>query len=180
MPIFASRRERRLWIWTLVVVAAIYATLGLMPTLAGALRDQRLLGATFVAGLLLVVGAIVVRGLKARPGGATWAIGLGVAAVYLLLFVRMALPEERTHLIEYGVVALLIHEALSERASHERCVPRPALLAILLTAAVGALDEGIQALLPSRVFDPRDMLFNTLAAVMAVGASVALRWTRRR
>jgi len=41
------------------------------------------------------------------------------------------------------------------------------------------LDEGIQALLPSRVFDPIDILFNALAGLMAVLASVALAWARR-
>ena len=57
--------------------------------------------------------------------------------------------------------------------------PYPCYSAILATTLVGALDEGIQAILPSRVFDPLDMLFNFLAAVMAVTASAALRWARR-
>ncbi len=55
----------------------------------------------------------------------------------------------------------------------------PAQLAILATTLVGALDEDIQTVLPSRVFDPVDMLFNLLAAVMAATASSALRWARR-
>ena len=45
---------------------------------------------------------------------------------------------------------------------------------------IGALDEGIQLFLPARVFDPTDILFNALAAGMAVGASLALRWARLR
>ena len=36
---FSSERERRLWAWTLAVVVAIYSTMGLARTLAGALRD---------------------------------------------------------------------------------------------------------------------------------------------
>ena len=60
-------------------------------------------------------------------------------------------------IIEYSVVALLVHEALTERASQGRRVPVPALLAVLATTLVGGLDEGIQELLPSRVFDPLDM-----------------------
>ena len=40
MSLFTSDRERRLWLWTLAVVVAIYSTLGLAGTLAGALREQ--------------------------------------------------------------------------------------------------------------------------------------------
>lgn len=179
MPLFSSDRERRLWLWTLAVVVAIYSTLGLARTLVWALRDRGLIDAFFIFSLLLVVATIVMQGLKRRPGAAETSVVLGVAATYLMVFVRMALPEERTHLIEYGVVAIFIHEALTERASQGRCVPFPALFAVLATALAGVLDECIQAFVPSRVFDPRDILFNVLAGVMAVAASVALGWARR-
>jgi VanZ family protein len=91
---------------------------------------------------------------------------------------RVTIPE-RSHLVEYGVVAVFIYEALTERASQGRRVPLPALLAVVATSLVGALDECIQAFLPSRVFDPIDILFNVLAGVMAVVASAALSWARR-
>ena len=78
------------------------------------------------------------------------------------------------------MVALFVHEALPERASQARRVPAPALLAVLLTALLGVIDECIQLVLPRRVFDPLDMLFNLLAAVMAVTASGALAWARER
>ena len=185
MPFFSSIRERRLWAWTLLVVAAIYATLGLASTLAGLLRDSGLLHESsavvmFLVGMVLVGATIVTRGLKARPGGVEVAVALGVAATYFMVFVRIAILEERSHLIEYGVVAVLIHEALAERASQGRRVPVPALLAFLAASLVGVVDEGIQAFLPSRVFDPLDMLFNALAAFMAIAGSVALAWARRR
>ena len=180
MPLFSSDRERRLWVWTLAVVLAIYATLGLAQTLAGALRERGLLAAFFILGMLLVGATILTQGLKTRPGGAEIAVALGVATAYFMVFVRMANPAERTHLIEYGVVAVFIYEALSERLSQGRRVPVPALLAILATALFGVLDECIQAILPSRVFELRDILFNVLAAVMAVVASMALGWARRR
>ncbi len=179
MTLFASAREQRLWLWALAVVAAIYSTLGLARVLAGELRDRELIDASFVLGLILIGVAIVALAFKTRPGGFEIGIALGVAAVYLLVFLRMALPEERSHLIEYGVVAVFIHEALKERASQNRRVPVPALLAISLTAVVGVLDEGIQLILPSRVFDPIDMGFNALAALMAIVASLALSRARR-
>ena len=185
MTVFSSDRERRLWLWTLAVVVAIYSTLGLARTLAGALREAGLLeGTTLVFfgffALFLVGATVVTQGLKARPGGAEIAVALGVTAAYLMVFFRMVSLEERTHLIEYGVVGVFIYEALAERASHGRRVPLPPLLAILATAALGLLDEGIQLFLPSRVFDPVDILFNLLAGAMSVAASVALAWARRR
>ena len=177
---FTSIRERRLWVWTLAVVVAIYSTLGLARTLAGELRDRDLLDGLFVLGFLLVLATIAWQGLRGRAGGAEIGVLMGVAAVYLMVFVRMGIPEERTHLVEYGVVGVFIYEALMERASQGRRVPMPALLAVLLTAILGAIDEGIQAIFPSRVFDPFDMLVNALAGTMAVGATLALRWVRQR
>lgn len=179
MPLFTSRRERRLWLWTLAVVAAIYATVGLARTLTGLLRDRGLLEGAFVLAFLLVMVAIVTQGLKVRPGGAEIAVALGIAATYLLVFVRMALPEERTHLIEYSVVAIFSYEALSERNRNGRRVPAPYLLAVMLTALLGWLDEGIQAVLPNRVYDVRDVGFNALAGLMAIAASLVLGRVRR-
>ena len=60
--------------------------------------------------------------------------------------------EERTHLLEYGIVAGLIHAALIEREAHGRGVPMPALLTIVVTAVLGLVDECVQALLPNRVW----------------------------
>ena len=180
MVLFSSARERRLWLWTLAVVVAIYSTIGLATTLAGVLSERGLLPAALFLFCALLVGAtIVTQGVQARPGGAEIAIALGVTVAYLLVFFRMASPVERSHLMEYGVVAVFIHAALVERASQGRRVPLPPLLAILVTSALGLLDECIQAFLPSRVFDTQDILFNVLAGTMAVAASVALAWARR-
>ena len=91
----------------------------------------------------------------------------------------MSIPAERSHLIGYDVVAVFIFEALTERAKNGRRVPAPARLAIVLTSLIGALDETAQLFLPSRVFDWKDILFNSLAAIMAVATSGAIGWARR-
>ncbi|MYH72435.1 MAG: VanZ family protein [Acidimicrobiia bacterium] len=144
------------------------------------MREAGLLSAFFALGMVLIGVAIVVQGLRSRPGSAEIAVALGVATVYFMVFVRMGIAEERTHLIEYGIVALLIHAALNERAMQSPHVPAPAVLAVAIAGSVGVIDELIQALLPNRVFDLRDILFNVLAAAMAVGAIKALRWARQR
>ena len=176
---FVSRRERRLWLWTLAIVVAIFSTLGLAGTLAEQLAQTGLTTVGFAAAMLLVGVTVVIQGLRTKPTGAEIGVALGVAVVYLMVLLRMALAE-RSHLIEYGVVASFIYEALKERKGQGGRVPVPSVLAVLATGVVGVLDESIQLLLPNRHFDPVDMVFNALAAVMAVLARVALARARRR
>ena len=154
MALFVSHRERRLWTWTLAMVATIYATLGLTGTLAGLLERRGLDAGLFALGMLLVGATVVVQGLRRRSSGVEIGVVLGVAAVYLMVFLRMTLAE-RSHLIEYGVVASFIYEALKERTSHGGRVPVPPLVAIFGAGLIGAFDEFIQVFLPSRVYDPR-------------------------
>lgn len=179
-PFFATARERRLWLWTLLTVIAIYSTLGLARVLADELRRRDLADAAFGWGFIMILLAIVALGLRTRPGGLEIGIGFGVAAVYALVLVRMAIPEERTHLVEYGVVAILLHEALLERRRGGRDVPSPAITALGLSVAIGAVDELIQLALPSRVFDLLDILTNAISASLALAAKVALGWARDR
>ena len=159
------------------MVAAIYSTLGLTSILAEALLEAGIFNNTFIIAFFLMLVAVLTQGLKARPRGVEIGVGIGVAAVYLMVFARMGIVE-RTHLFEYSIVATLIYEALKERAGNGYQVRVPALLAILITSLVGVVDEFIQLLLPNRVFDIIDMGFNTLASVMGVTANAALTWAR--
>ena len=177
--LFTSGRERRLWLWTLAVMVAIYSTLGPARTLADALRERNLLEVSFVLVLLLVVGAIAASWVKRRPGWREIGVALGVALAYLMVWWRIDSWEERTHLIEYGIVAALIHQAFLERVRNGRPVPVPAALTVAVTALLGLLDEGLQAMLPSRVFDVRDVGFNALAGFMVIAARLAIAPQRR-
>ena len=67
----------------------------------------RLAAGPVACGLLLVGAAIVTQGLQVQPGSAEIAIALGIAAAYLMIVARMMpVPEERTQLFKYGVVAV--------------------------------------------------------------------------
>jgi len=180
MSLFSSTRERWLWLWTLLVVAAIASSLWVGARLPEALREIPALEGTlsvglFVLGMLLVGATAVVLRLRLDI-----AIAMGIVAVYLLVFLRVGFLEERSHLIEYGVLGVFVYAALAERARQARRVPALPVVAILATSALGLLDECLQLAVPSRVFDPWDILFNVLAGALAVGASVALGWARGR
>ena len=180
MSVFTSSREKRLWLYCAIVLAAIYSTLSIARPLSAILRERGLIDAGFTFGLILIIIAIVVHGVKNKAGKLEAGIWIGIIAVYIIVAMRMAIPEERTHLIEYSVLAICIHEAFKERAANDSTIKFPALLSLLLTILMGVLDECIQALLPKRVFDPIDMLFNSLAASMAIIGGVAISWARQR
>lgn len=181
MSVFTSNRERRFWCWALIVVIAIWSTLALAGTLVEQLRELGLLEVSFGFGFLLVIVAIVGNALGGRPpaGREIWVV-LGIVTVCAMVVVRMGVPlAERTHLFEYGLVAVLVHRALVERRLGGRGVKAPAACAMAATALLGWIDEGIQALIPNRVYDFRDVWMNALAGVMAIAASLVLNQVRR-
>ncbi len=161
----------------MAVVVAIYSTLGLAGTLAEVLREHNLLPVAVLVLMLATVAAIIGSGLKRRPGRREVWVALGVTAVYAMAVVRMGgTLEERTHLFEYGIVAVLIYQALRERAGNGRRVPAPAVLALVATVALGWLDEGLQALIPNRVYDNFDVVRNSVAAMIGIAGTVAVGW----
>ena len=177
-PRFSSDRERRLWLSLLAVLVVIYSTMGPARELALSLRERNLLGLSSTAFLLVVGGVIAVRWMKTRPGRHEIAAGLGVTAVILMASGRTTITE-RTHLFEYGLVAILIYQALRERRRSGRSVPVPAVLAVVATALLGWLDEGIQSLIPGRVYDTDDIFVNSVSGIVAITSSLFLAWARR-
>lgn len=144
---------------------AIYATLGVIRPVANALRDRGLLKIT--VGIAFAIAATTALTLIFRnPRNRTKRVVLslaGVAIAYAVVIYPMASPEEKIHFIEYGVVALLAYASIPN-------VKRRYLTAAVFVAIAGWIDEGIQALLPSRYYDLRDVAFNAAAGLMALGA----------
>jgi hypothetical protein len=128
---------------------------------------------------LVVIGPVAWRWARSRPDRREIGAALAVAFAYWMVLVRMGSPEERTHLLEYGVVAALVHMAFLQRVGNGRTVPMPAALAVVVTSLLGLVDETIQARLPDRVFDVRDVFFNALAGFMVIAARLALAPQRR-
>lgn len=180
MSFFTSKRERNLWIFTAIVLIGIFSTLAVNSALVENVIDREYLGGIFSFGVMLIWGAILTQGLKIRPGGIEILVVMGIIAVYLLLFARMKVPEERSHLLEYSILALFIYEIILERIKNGKKIPRPALLAIVVTSLIGVFDEVIQLFIPNRVFDTFDILFNFLATILAIGGSLILDWVRRK
>lgn len=177
MALFTSAKEKKLWSYAMITVAAIFLNLFLGNPLVEHFSDQGLQALVFVTVLLLVLAMIIVHGLKAQTRGREVALLLGMAAVFLMFFLRLGLAE-RSHLVEYSVLALFVYEALSERVQHTGA-PKPVwLFAFLPAFGIGIIDECIQLIVPGRVFDYEDIVFNGLAVVMAIAGSMALNAAR--
>lgn len=177
--LFTSRREKQLWAWSAVVLAGIFSTLFIGTPLATQLRDQNVQAVFFVVGMVLVAAAVLAYGVKKRPSKLELSMLIGIVAVYFMLILRLGIPE-RSHLIEYSVLAICIHAALIERQRHRSSKIPTAILAFTIAFLLGVLDEAIQYFLPSRVFDVEDIVFNGMAVVMAIVSSALLMWVRKR
>lgn len=149
-----------------VLLLSIYSTLAFIRRVTNALRDAGQLK-TVVAiafGLAAVaVIALLIRTPALRKPKTVLLIA-AAAAIYALVVWPMESPEEKLHFIEYGIVGVLWFLSLPDAWS----TPKRYVTAALATVASGWLDEGIQALIPERYYDLRDVGFNALAGLMAL------------
>lgn len=93
---------------------------------------------------------------------------IGTALVlcgYCLAFWYLQVPEERLHLLQYGLLTFLVAKAVPESVGK---LHRP-LLVILIVTLAGVGDEIIQAIRPNRVGDLRDVVINGVSAALAQG-----------
>ncbi len=180
---FTSDRERRLWLWTAAVMAAIYSTLGIAQDIAVELRERNLLRISLAIAFAAIAVAVISTWVRRGPGPREAGVAIAVGFAYLWTLLRLQEDPnwaERTHLVEYGIVAAIIHLALKERKANERRPQHPAAWAFGASAALGWIDEGIQWLLPGRVYDWIDVGFNLIAVTVAVVGGLVLDWARRR
>lgn len=175
---FTSARERRLWIMAGSCLLLIYSSLYIARPVTEWLREANLLRLAVGAAFLVAAAWVGLALLRKRPGWRVWMALAGISLGYVLLLSRFELPEERLHFLEYGIVGGLVYMALLERqraASAKSAEPWgsrtglwPAVVAVLITGAVGWIDEGIQEILPNRFYDLRDVAMNAAGGALAV------------
>lgn len=177
MPVFTSNREKWLWVFVLACWLAILSLLFLGQPLLKILSDQGVQAALFVWGMLLVGVIVAIHAFKGKLGKVEIIFWLSALVILSMVFLRLGLSE-RSHLIEYSVLGVLIHSALLERQNQISTIWNPSLLAVLLTILLGIIDELLQLLAPHRIFDFNDIIFNSVAAIFAVGSRVVVNFIR--
>lgn len=170
----------RAWSVLALYVVVLYGLLPLGPAIGlGAIRTAP--GAWLLGPGLGVIGAIAGVALLVRlwrRGAPPWAFAaLAVAAIgYYVAFTSLrAARLERTHLPQYGIAAWLAWRAVSP---HVRSPLAGYVAAALIGTAIGWGDELIQAILPNRVYDLRDVAMNAAGAVLGVVVLAACRAER--
>jgi len=178
MPLFKSSHEKRLWLYVLLVWIAIVSSLFLGYPLLKILGNQNMQALIFIICMSMIGTTIILHAFRRKKSKSDTVTTLGIVAVFLMLFLRLGLAE-RTHLIEYSVLTVFIHRALIVRYQEKYKGIQIALLSLLVSFTIGVFDECVQILIPNRVFDFADFLFNGLAAGIAIGASLLWQWIRK-
>lgn len=181
-----SAREKRLWLQVAFVQIVIYASLAYVRTPTTWLRERNLLRLTVGSLFLLAVVLIVRQVSRRRPGIGELVTLAAFGVIYLVVLLGMRIVEERVHFLEYGLIGGLAYSALWERRTNliregKRLLALtrvPAVAAMVITGLLGWGDEGIQAILPERYYELRDVGINVVAGMLVVSAMVALRWAR--
>jgi hypothetical protein len=161
-----------------IYLGGIYATLGVMRQMTETLREAGLLRISVsVAFGLAAVGAavLIARDPSSRSRGVLGALA-GCAIIYTAVIWPMESPEEKLHFIQYGLLALLADQAAPLRWSPWARFVGSA----LFVAVAGWGDELIQGLLPNRYYDLRDVGFNAVAGLLALGSLALVRFARAR
>ena len=171
-----SQRTARVLLAGLLL--GIYSTLYVARTVTNFLRDAGVLrvsvGIAFTLAALAVI-ALVLRNAEIRKPR-TMLLMLWAAGLYGAVVFPMESPEEKLHFIEYGCVGVLAFLSMPATWTDARRF----VFAVLFTLGAGWVDEGIQALLPNRHYDLRDVGFNALAGAMALTLFTALRALQRK
>ncbi len=66
---------------------------------------------------------------------------------------------EKIHFVEYGILAFMLYMAMKTHIRSDLIY----LLSLIIIIVIGWGDEGIQYILPGRLYDFRDVVLNTLS-----------------
>ena len=177
MGFFTSKKERNFWIIALITTMVILSTLFIGRPLLDLLEDQNVRAIFFASGMLLVAITIALHAFFSQTTKIEIALIIGIAAIYLMFFLRLGMAE-RSHIIEFSVLAIAIHKALIERNKNGALKYATSWLAISITFFIGLIDECLQLFIPDRHFDPNDIVFNLIVIVTAVGFYILIAWIR--
>ena len=152
------------WCWIFCYIFFLYFTLPINGFIVKWLYNnvgKKLLSMTVsLIGLsFLVVIFILFR--KLSKAKTLMALAMSFS-IFLWANLHINLPAERIHFIEYAILGMMVYK------SREKIPLTPTIGTIIFVFIVGVTDELIQAILPNRVGDPRDVLMNAVGGLWGI------------
>ena len=123
-----------------------------------------------MALLAIVIAVVFIKGKFLRRPSSYFLLAV-ILALYVREMVVLSIPEERLHLIEYGLLAFLVYRALALDMKDRWAFPG----ALLITFLIGWGDEGIQYLLPNRYYQFKDVCLNGVSAALGLALVYVVR-----
>ncbi len=158
-----SRRWKS-WGYVLVWTLTIYSTLSLARPVCEFLRERIALGFFINAAVILSFLGLSVVVLSHSKGFFARAVFVLAGLGYGLGLITLELPEEKIHFFEYGFLAFLVFKAFRVDCSRLSSF----YLSLILTTALGFIDEVIQGILPNRYFQWSDVFLNMASALLGL------------
>ena len=165
--------EWRSWCYVALGALVIYCTIPFARAFREVVAEKISLEffLYFTVALALIGGVMAFINLYNRrlPINAYfWLFGIVVAFLVYIYQLRN-IPEEAIHVAEYAAIGILVYRALL----HQNRDFSIYILATLVVGMIGVIDEYIQWIAPTRVFDLRDIITNIIAGGLAQLAIVA-------
>lgn len=167
--LFLKRQKIRLirdWGIVLFYTAFIYITLPIMPGVWESFTKKVGNFSDYLAGFALgVIGLFIIFYLsinKKNIWNFIWLAMIGSAYACGLSILKLSI--ERVHFIEYGLLSLFVFRALRHNLKSKFIY----LWSAIIVFCIGFLDEGLQYLLPNRVYDTKDVIVNGIAGVLGL------------
>ncbi len=125
-----------------------------------------------MTGLFILGGAFLAFAARLwrRPAKNLLLLG-ALFAAGLIYSLCLPLPEERVHLIQFGLLGVLAYPSFKgEQETWWKTIWVP----LLFVSSIGVADEVFQWFLPDRYFDLRDILFNALGGIWGIAICIVL------
>lgn len=172
-----SKKLFRSLVWAAGYTTLIFSSLYFTPYLRDYLAERYLLArsvsAVYLLSSWLTVALLLYKYRVSHPLAYLWFAIL--FALFIFEFLSVELLIERIHLIEYALLFAIWFRVFR----HLFCRVTIYGATLWFVCLIGLLDEGVQNLLPNRVFAWSDVNLNTLGAIFGMGAVTILMHFRR-
>lgn len=162
---------RKIW-WLIIVcyILIIYFTLGSAPAIwnnLNTLLQGKGVFAQYIiyssVGIIIFIYILFIKKERAISRYFLFLLFIGISFIMIRLEKN---PGEKIHLAEYGLLGVLLYNAL--KIDFDRFNPKLYLYGSLICFLAGAFDEIIQGLLPNRYFTWHDIFVNCLSGIIAL------------